>query len=249
MANPTLVFSERMTELEKGKFILSESKIRGVLKCIAATPELLGLIKECLTGFDFDAELKAAKQPVVQEYSNRYSLRPPADKKKFIAFVFCLLAEFDDGKRDLNKFLQEYFYEDGSVFEAYKKFIFTLIKPFRKTVESLFKEEDAESEEVAEAEKYFDGDNTAIDNMMIEDLIAKIQDVSTALTSDDALNLVEKREMIDITEGLGNAIITREARLIKLLWIGFKNTIKSYKALVSKLGELEARLKEYRIID
>lgn len=249
MAIQISVFLERMEELEKSKFILSERKISGVLKCIVGTPELFGLIKECLTGFDFEAEFRVAQMPNQSDYSNRYSLRMPADKKKLIAFTFCLLADFDSKRRDLHQFLQDYFFEDGSIYEAYKKFVFSVIKPFRKTVESLFKAEETENDEVTEAEKFFDGENIAIDNMVVEDLISKIQDISTALTADDALNHSEKREMIDITEGLGNAIITRETRLIKLLWIGFKNTMKGYKTLSSKISDIETKLKEYRIVE
>jgi hypothetical protein len=263
MQNPTNfidVFIAKAEELEKSKFILSDKKIGGVLKCIVANEGLFGLVKECLNGFDFVETFNAAKAPVAGQYSNRFNLIVPTDKKKLIAFTFCLLADFDNKRRDLHQFLQEYFYEDGSVYEGWRKFNYALVRPFKKAVETLFKADDREpdnplTEEVINAEKYFDGsfaDNVAIDNMLVEELTMLIQDVSMAVASDSGLNAGEKKDMLDITEGLGNAIITKDARLIHLLWIGFKSGIKEYdgvhgKSVYLKVEQIEKRLKERNI--
>jgi hypothetical protein len=263
MQNPTNfidVFISKTEELEKSKFILADKKIGGVLKCIVGNGGLFELVKECLNNFDFVEAFDKAKTPVAGQYSNRFSLVIPTDKKKLIAFTFCLLADFDNKRRDLHQFLQEYFYEDGSVYEGWRRFSYALIKPFKKAVETLFRDEGHDSddplgENVRNAEKYFDAsfaDNVAIDNMLVEELTMLIQDVSMAIASDGGLNADEKKDMLDITEGLGNAIITKDARLIHLLWIGFKSAIRDYKgshekSVHIKVEQIEKKLKERNI--
>ena len=76
-------------------------------------------------------------QPDILEMTGK-KLLFPEDPAERLAFVFCLLMEFDNKTLDLGKFLQEYFYEDGSFYESFYAFCNQVIKPFRNAVKIMF---------------------------------------------------------------------------------------------------------------
>ena len=69
----------------------------------------------------------------------------PEDPAERLAFVFCLLADFDSGAIDLGQFLRTYFYDDGSVYGSFYAFSNQVIKPFRNAVRTVFAEGAAQS--------------------------------------------------------------------------------------------------------
>lgn len=247
------MFTSRCDELISAGYILADKKISNLLKCIVTNGEIVELMEECLTDFNYEVEfLKARSQCQITGNSNRFRLNLPAEKKKFVAFVLCMLSEFDSGTKDLHRFLLDYYFvDDGSMFSCYNEFCQSVIKPFKRYVEVLIRDmdDDVDRSEASErAEKYFSAEPLELTSAMIEELMLVIQELTQKIASEASLNLTKKQEMMSITEGLSNAIITKDARLIKILWIGFKNTFKQVKAAQKVLNTLEEKLTSYWII-
>ncbi len=127
-------FIEKSNELVSSNYILADIKIVNVLKAIATSETLLGLIKNCLTGFNY----KKAKETYFVE--SKYLSKDkkvfvlPNSQKDIIAFVFLTLMDIDNKVITLAELLDKYFYEDGSSFSQYSLFIEQMIKPFVDTV-------------------------------------------------------------------------------------------------------------------
>lgn len=125
-------------ELITGKFILADTKIGELLRSVATSDDLTGLFAAVMDGFDFPAAKAAYLKAPDYRARVRGEAYLPSEKKDILAFVFCLLVEFDNGKMKLNDFLLTYFYEDGSYTASYALFVERMIRPFRDVVRSCF---------------------------------------------------------------------------------------------------------------
>ena len=126
-------------ELITGKFILADTKIGELLRAIATCDELRGLFAAVTAGFDYPAAKKAyLKEPGQGGRYTRGEAYLPAERSEILAFVFCLLADFDSGAMKFNDFLLRYFYEDGSYTASYALFADRVIRPFRDIVRDCY---------------------------------------------------------------------------------------------------------------
>ncbi len=132
-------------ELITGKFILADTKIGELLRAVATSDDLTGLFGAVTDGFDYPAA-KAAYLKRDNLRSVRGEAYLPSDRRELLAFVFCLLVEFDNGTMKLNDFLLRYFYEDGSYTASYALFVNRVIRPFRDIVRDCFPEAGREGE-------------------------------------------------------------------------------------------------------
>lgn len=132
-------------DMIKGKFILADVKISKVLKMIAESEELYAFVSDCMRDFDFSKELHRAE---LKNNLNNGSFAVPTDQQKLVAFVFCLLVEFDAKRMDFYTFINENFLsKDRS--EVYGKFARALLVPFRDIIASHFGLCDSPAEEVS----------------------------------------------------------------------------------------------------
>lgn len=125
-------------ELVEGKFILADTKIGELLKSIAASAELTNLFAAVADGFDYAAAKKLYLRFPAGKGAAHGTAFLPAERGEVLAFVFCLLAEFDAGTLKLSDFLLRYFYEDGSYTASYALFTDRMIRPFRDIVRDCF---------------------------------------------------------------------------------------------------------------
>ncbi len=126
-------------ELITGKFILADTKIGELLRSIATSDELRGLFAAVTKGFDYPAAKAAClKQPGEGGRYLRGEAYLPSERSEILAFVFCLLVEFDGGAMKFNDFLLRYFYVDGSYTASYSLFVDRVIRPFRDIVRDCY---------------------------------------------------------------------------------------------------------------
>lgn len=125
-------------ELITGKFILADTKIGELLRSIATSEDLTRLFAAVTDGFDYPAAKKAYLKFPVKGGAMRGEAYLPAERTELLAFVFCLLVEFDSGAVKFNDFLLRYFYEDGSYTASYGLFADRVIRPFRDIVRECF---------------------------------------------------------------------------------------------------------------
>ena len=131
------VFIRRCDELMESRFIIADTKISELLQAIAASDLLYAFFRDVTKSFDYN---RAKRQYMnYAPYGNaQKKLLFPQDPEQKLAFIFCLLMEFDNKTCDLGTFLQEYFYEDGSYYESFYALCNQVIKPFRNGVKVMF---------------------------------------------------------------------------------------------------------------
>ncbi len=125
-------------ELITGKFILADTKIGELLRSVATSEDLTRLFAAVTEGFDYPAAKQTYLKAPDSTKRTRGEAYLPSDKRELLAFVFCLLVEFDSGAVKLNDFLLRYFYEDGSYTASYALFVTRVIRPFRDIVRDCF---------------------------------------------------------------------------------------------------------------
>ena len=134
-----LEFLEKCDELTKCKFIMATNKIKDLLKCIVNSPELYGLFDRVTQNFNYPEQKAKCLISGGINFPGRVSL--PQTVGQRIAFIFCLLVEFDNDTMNLNDFLQMYFLEDGSYFGSYKAFCDTIIVGLADLIKQVFAED------------------------------------------------------------------------------------------------------------
>ncbi len=130
------LFLRKCDEVMQSRFIIADTKIGELLKSIASSDLLYAFFREITKDFDYFAACRECMGEA--DASGRRTLRLPQDPEKRLAFIFCLLVEFDNKTLDLGDFLREFFYGDGSVYEGFYAFSNQVIKPFKNTVKALF---------------------------------------------------------------------------------------------------------------
>ena len=152
-----LEFLEKCDELTKCKFIMATTKIKDLLKCIVNSPELYGLFDRVTKDFNYPEQKSKCLLSGSSVSGGKVVL--PKEVEQRLAFLFCLLVEFDRDTINLSDFLQIYFHEDGSYFESYKAFCNTIIVGLSHSIKQVFGEllndgdEDSVSEIASNSEK------------------------------------------------------------------------------------------------
>ncbi|MDE7158366.1 MAG: hypothetical protein K2N74_02225, partial [Clostridiales bacterium] len=112
--------------------------IAQVLKAIASSEEISRLFDAVTKQFDYLSAKRSYLRFPAAAGSSHGAAFLPADRGDIIAFIFCLLVEFDSSTAFLGDFLLRYFYEDGSYTASFTIFTERMIVPFRDIVKSCF---------------------------------------------------------------------------------------------------------------
>jgi len=118
-----LEFLDKCDELTKCKFIMATTKIKDLLKCIVNSPELYTLFDTVTKDFNY---VEQKPMCLIRDSHNSGKVILPQTVGQRLAFIFCLLVEFDRDSLNFNEFLEAYFREDGSYFESYRAFCIEL---------------------------------------------------------------------------------------------------------------------------
>ena len=137
-------FLKKCDEVMQSKFIIADTKIGELLQCIVSSDLLYAFFREVTKNFDYDAA-REKYMNYTPAGGTHMQLLFPEDPAERLAFVFCLLADFDSGAIDLGQFLRTYFYDDGSVYGSFYAFSNHVVMPFRNAERTVFAEGAAQS--------------------------------------------------------------------------------------------------------
>lgn len=133
-----LEFLDKCDELTKCKFIMATTKIKDLFKCIVNSPDLYKLFDKVTENYNYNEQ---KSQCLIWDSHNSGKVVLPQTVGQRLAFIFCLLVEFDRGTVNLNDFLEAYFREDGSYYESYRAFCNTIIVGLEDLIKQVFKEQ------------------------------------------------------------------------------------------------------------
>lgn len=133
-------FLNKCEEVKNCKFIMATTKIKDLLKSIVNSAELYELFNTVASHFDYIS----AKQKCLVEadgmYGNSRVILPDTVGDR-LAFIFCLLVEFDRDEINFNLFLQKYYPKDGSYYASYHLFCDEVIGSLQALVCDIFSRE------------------------------------------------------------------------------------------------------------
>ena len=144
-------FLGKCEELKKCKFIMATTKIKDLLRCIVNSPELYRLFDTVTKDFDYKEQKSKCLITSNDGILNLSRVVLPQTVGQRLAFLFCLLVEFDRGSISFNDFLQKYFPEDGSYFASYQAFCKVIITSLEDVIKQVFHEQLNSKEQVIPA--------------------------------------------------------------------------------------------------
>ena len=245
------MFSQRVEEAINSRFILADRHISGLLKCVATIPELTAVVGETLKNVSYADD--KARVVLTKNGKSVCKFVMPNDKKRIIAFTVCLLTEFDSGRRSLLEFLTEFFYdEDTNV--AYTKFCDTVLKPFKRAGEMVLKNlgSSAASNEDYDEEsalKIAPPPAFRLDSAAKTAILNEIAEFEAKIKLDTFMSKPFIIECCVMAEAFAEAVKNDSETGIKIMWIGFKNTIHYAQASETNAIKIKRILLNYNLID
>lgn len=232
-------FLNKCEEVRNCKFIMATTKIKDLLKSIVNSADLFELFNTVAANFDY----VAAKQRCFVEadgvYGNSKIVLPDTIGDR-LAFIFCLLVEFDRNDLNFNAFLQKYYPKDGSYYASYHLFCDEVIGSLEAIICDIYARELSEGEEalpaperMAElppAPKRSAPDAKAAASLSV---VLMLLDGEKESVADSDLGDEEKEAALTILESLSQAVRERDAKTVKALTCGY-NYLALYAHFVSE---------------
>ena len=213
-------FKAAADELMSSKYILAEKRISDLLKTIATNSELLDLFRTALSGYNYSVEGKP-------------KLVLPKNQARKIAYIFCLLMEFDTGKRSLKDFLDTYYYmpQPNASLALWTKDMITV---FKDVTEYL----------------YVNGIETLLDNEEIDYSLRRqvgeiLENMNALLVRSSSVGADTKRDLFVILSAVENSLTPNKADVLKALIIGLEHVAREteiYQSFAPYLIELKSAL-------
>lgn len=139
-------FLNKCEEVKNCKFIMATTKIKDLLKSIVNSAELYELFNTVAANFDYIAAKQKCFVEAEGMFGNSKVILPDTIGDR-LAFIFCLLVEFDRNDINFNAFLQKYYPKDGSYYSSYHLFCDEVIGSLQAIICDIFHDElEAQSE-------------------------------------------------------------------------------------------------------
>lgn len=236
-------FLNKCEEVRNCKFIMATTKIKDLLKSIVNSADLYELFNTVAANFDYIAAKQSCFVEADGSYGNSKLVLPDTIGDR-LAFIFCLLVEFDRNDLNFNAFLQKYYPKDGSYYASYHLFCDEVIGSLEAIICDIYSEElygGAENGALPEPEKQ---PRIAGGAARGADIAASVNAVCILIESEKEsvqssdLGEEDKEAARMILERLYAAVKAGDAQSVKALTCGY-NYLALYTGFVSEgLSEL-----------
>lgn len=233
-----LIFSDNIKNLRKASIITADTAISNLLGAITGIPQLFDVLKECNRDFDFKSSLRNA---VNADLVGGFVL--PIGKRQTVALVTGILLNFDRHELPIVDFIMTRFPAENHQ-TSYIRFIQEVIDPYEKAfLECMSKGavaiDEAVSDEVAPVTRF--PDNAQEDVAFY--LRALRDDIAGANLNDAA-----RAELATVLGGMEYILETKNPLLIKVGFIGLKNSVILYGVSSRQVTGIEEVLKLFGIL-
>ncbi len=231
-----LEFFSACNEMIEGRFLLSDTKVSNILKCIVKSEILYTLYSKCMQGFKFATVLENSK---AENPNNGGFFQLVDGDKNIVAFVTCLLLEVDKKNINIQAFVSENFFSADGYNISYNNFALTVLVAYKKAVQRLLgidEEANVVEGEVGEGEvlgsveeeRVEADDNTKI---LFASLLMNITELQNQINDDYKLKYTEKEELLIVLKALNKAVHLEELLFINALLIPLEHTLSKHKKL------------------
>lgn len=237
-----LEFYKSCNEMIEGRFILSDTKVANILKCIVKSDTLYNLYSVCMKDFKFKCALDRS---LASNPANGGYFVMTDDEKEIVAFVTCLLLEVDKKTINLQNFVTENFFSPDGYNVSYNNFALTVLVPYKTAVQHLIGVDENggtfEVEDFSKSQVTIDETMEAIETdkntkILLANLIMNIQELQNAINEDNKIKYSEKEELLIVLKALNRAVQLEELLIINALLVPLEHSISKNKRL-NKLYE------------
>ena len=230
-------FFNACNEMISGRFILSDTKVSNILKCIVKSEILYNLYSNCMTNFKFANVLARS---VASNANNGGYFVMPDDEREIIAFVTCLLLEVDKKNINLQTFVTENFFSADGYNISYSNFSLNVLVTYKTAIKNLLgidetgkiiAQEDFTQSQVTideTLEKVEADENT---KLLFASLVMNINELKNAINDDHKLKYSQKEDLLIVVKALNRAVHIEELLIINALLIPLENSLAKYKKL------------------
>lgn len=236
-------FYRSCDEMIEGRFILSDTKVSNILKCIVKSEVLYNLYSVCMKDFKFKTILGRC---LAENSANGGYFVMPEDEKEIVALVTCLLLEVDKKNINLQTFVTENFFSPDGYNISYNNFALTILVTYKTAIKNLIgvdengnveDVEDIDGEQLEIEEETIETDkNTKI---LLANLIMNIQELHNGINDDSKIKYSDKEELLIVLKALDRAVHLEELLIINALLVPLEHSLKKNK----KLNKLYENLK------
>ena len=242
-------FFNACNEMIEGRFILSDTKVSNILKCVVKSETLYELYSKCMNGFRFAHTLEFCK---ASNPNNGGYFQMPQDEKDIVAFVTCLLLEVDKRNINLQTFVTDNFYSADGYNISYSNFALMVLVEYKTAVKNLlgvddtgrsietedFSDNQVTMEETIEEAKA--NENTKI---LFANLMLSIVELQNSINDDSKIKYNDKEELLIVLKALNKAVHLEDLIIINALLVPLEHSLsknKKHKNLYEKLKLLIA---------
>ncbi len=247
-------FFSACNEMIDGRFILSDIKISKILNAIANSNVVYDLVAKCMVDFNFRSEFRNAK---VSNKTNGGYFVLPTDESKIIALVFCFLLEVDNGRINLQNFINENFFSPDGYNISYSNFAINVLVPFKNCVLNLLnineqgEEVKLYNEEVQTNQIVMDGlqneevPTTPDEKLLYANLLRALNQLYSAVKKEPRLKDDQRTECIIVIKAIKEGIDLENLKIINALIIPLNYIIGKLKTLRPYFDDLQDSLLEF----
>jgi len=234
-------FCAKCDAIAGSKLILADRKISALLKAIAASEDMCRLLEKILSGYNYKLEFEKARTPY-PEKEGRFILSLPKGES-LIAFVFCLLCEFENKERDLANFLIEYYGYDDLFSDGYANFCREVVISFKEAVLSVCSP--SEDDALVKAELELKPDTLKIGTQQFKKINKLYQELARNINKEGRMDGEQRRHYLKVADAFLAACEQGDKGLVEALLLALRYMCLGYKFLNAKVKLIEKEFEEF----
>lgn len=231
-----LEFYKSCDDMIDGRFILSDTKVSNILKCVVKSELLYNLYSHCMINFKFADVLDMC---IADNPSNGGFFVMCDDDKEIVAFVTCLLLEVDKKNINLQTFVTDNFFSSEGYNISYNNFALTILVAYKKAVMRLIGLD--ESGNIVEGEGFVDYTDTREPEeeivtdqntkILFANLLMNLTELQNLINDDYKIKYHEKEELLIVLKALNKAIHMEDLLIINALLVPLEHMITKNKKM------------------
>lgn len=244
MRNPDslIKFNDAINAFYNSRLIIVDKVISGFLSTIVGTPELIELVSDSAKTSNFRLEYNNA---VGVDRSGNPVFRLPHNPRHIVALVVGLLFEFDKKTISIVEFVTKFYPAEAS-HDSYLAFLDAVIKPFAEAFRKLLTG-DKTIETIADNAS--DAPRRALDEKAREECDYWVRMLMDSVIASNNISDELRLDSVTMIKGMLYALDTGNPIIIKLVWIGMRNTLNIGNIGNRELNEIETILANYSLIE
>lgn len=234
-----LIFCDNINAIRSASLITADSAISNLLNTLTGIPQLFDVLKECNRDFDFKSGFHSATST-----DGSGSLVLPIGKRQTVALVTGILLGFDRHELPIVDFIMTRFPAENHT-ASYLRFLQEVITPYEKAfLECMSKGavaiDEAVSDEVAPVTRFPDNAQ--------EDVVFYLNELRSEIALMNSVGDAERSELATVVNGLEYIIESKNPLLIKVGFLGMKNSFALYGSVPRQIAGIEEVLKLFGVL-